>query len=242
MEARHLARLPSLREMLMGYRLRKGLSYCRIDGHAIFLDIESDRYFRLSDGIEAAFTAFIEGGRNSEAELAALTKYKILTTAPRIEGNDESSSMTPPTHSAFELSGPSGSLSLPTLLEVSTLVLATRWALKTRRLVDVMESLVCYRLKHAGQPQSLPKNSSTPLVCDAANSFNRARLYVPVATSCLLDSLSMAKFLARRQIDASVVFGVTRDPFAAHCWVQVGDTVLNDTVGNVTAHTPIRIV
>ena len=226
----------------MGYRLREGLSYCRIDGHAIFLDIESDRYFRLSDGVEAAFTAFIDGGRNSEAELAALTKNNILTTSPRIEGNDAGSSMAPPTHSAFELSGPSGSLKLTALLEVSTLVLATRRALKTQRLADVIESLVCYRRKHTGKPPSLPKNSSAPLVCGAANSFNRARLYVPVATSCLLDSLSMAMFLARRKIDTSIIFGVTRDPFVAHCWVQVGDTVLNDSVGNVTAHTPIRIV
>ena len=230
----------------MGHRLREGLSYCRIDGHAIFLDIESDRYFRLSDGIEAAFTAFIDGSGNSEAELAALTKNSILTDlpreSPRIEGNGMGSSMSPPTRSAFELSGPSGSLRLTALLEVSTLVLATRRALRTQRLADVMESLAYYRRKHMRKPPSLPKNSFTPLVCDAANSFNRARLYLPVATSCLLDSLSMAKFLARRQIDTSIVFGVTRDPFAAHCWVQVGDTVLNDTVGNVTAHTPIRIV
>lgn len=237
-----MARLLSLEEMLMGYRLSEGLSYCRIDGHAIFLDIQSDRYFRLSDGMEATFTAFIDGGRNSEAELAALTKNKILTTTARIESNDAGSPIVPPTRSAFELSGPSGSLSLSALLEVSVLVLATRRALNTRRLADVMESLVCYRQKQVGKPPSQPTTLSTLLVCDAANSFNRARLYVPVATSCLLDSLSMAKFLARRKIDTSIVFGVTRDPFAAHCWVQVGDMVLNDTVGNVTAHAPIRIV
>lgn len=228
----------------MGYRLSEGLSYCRIDGHAIFLDIQSDRYFRLSDGMEDAFTTFIDGGRNSEAELAALTKNKILTTAPRIGGNDASSvsSIAPPTRSAFELSYPFVSLSVPALLEISTLVLATRRGLKAQRLADVMESLVRYRRKHAGKPPSQPTTLSTQLICDAANSFNRARLYVPVTTSCLLDSLSMTKFLARRQIDTSIVFGVTRDPFAAHCWVQVGNMVLNDTVGNVTAHTPIRIV
>jgi len=226
----------------MGYRLSEGLSYCRIDGHAIFLDIQNDRYFRLSDGMEATFTAFIDGSGNSEAELAALTKNKVFTTAPRIERNDAGSSIVPPTRSASELSGPFGSLSLLALLEVSTLVLATRRALKTQRLVDVMENFVRYRQKQARKAPSQPTTLSTLLVCDAANSFNRARLYVPVATSCLLDSLSMAKFLARRQIDTSIVFGVTRDPFAAHCWVQAGDMVLNDTVGNVTAHTPIRIV
>lgn len=226
----------------MDYRLSEGLSYCRIDGHTIFLDIQSDRYFRLSDSMEAVFTAFIKGGRNSKAELAALVKNNILTTAPRIEGHDTGPSIVPPTRSALELPGPPGSLSLLALLEVSTLVLATRRALKTRRLADVMESLSCYRREQAGKPPSQPTSLSTQLICDAANAFNRTRLYVPVPTSCLIDSLSMVKFLARRQIDTSIVFGVTRDPFAAHCWVQVADIVLNDTVGNVTAHMPIRIV
>jgi hypothetical protein len=226
--------------MIMDYRLSEGLSYCRIDGHAIFLDILSDRYFRLSDRVEATFTAFIDGGPSSETELATLIRNKILTAAPRIEDNEAGPSIAP-TRSAFELSDQSGSLSLLTLLEISTLVLATRRALKTRKLSEVMESLARYRRGRAWKPPSQPK-LSTQLICDAANAFNRARLYVPVATSCLLDSLSMAKFLARRQIDTSIVFGVTRDPFAAHCWVQFGDMVLNDTVGNVTAHMPIRTV
>jgi hypothetical protein len=228
--------------MLMGYRLSEGLSYCQIDGHAIFLDIQGDRYFRLSEDMEAIFRAFMNGGPNSEAELAALAKYKVLTTAPRIGNNDAGSPRVSPTCSAIELSEPSGSLGPWALLEVSIMVLGTRRALKTRRLADILDSFVCYRQKHAGKPPSQPTTLATTLVCDAANLFNRTRLYVPVATSCLLDSLSMAKFLARRQIDTSIVFGVTRDPFAAHCWVQVGNMVLNDTVGNATAHTPIRIV
>ncbi len=228
--------------MIMDYHLSEGLSYCRIDGHAIFLDIQSDRYFRLSDDMEAIFTAFIKGGRNSKAELAALVKNNILTTAPRTEDYDTGPSIAPPTRSALELSDSSGSLSLLALLEVSTLVLVTRWTLKTRRLADVMESLGRYHREQEGKPPSQPTTLSMQLVCDAANVFNRTRLYVPVATSCLLDSLSLAKFLGRRQIDTSIVFGVTRDPFAAHCWVQIADTVLNDSVGNVTAYTPIRAV
>ena len=36
--------------------------------------------------------------------------------------------------------------------------------------------------------------------------------------------------------------GVTSEPFAAHCWVQAGDIVLNETLSDANAHTPIRMV
>lgn len=229
--------------MLLSYRLREGLSYCQIDSEVIFLDIQSDPYFRLSHSMETAFTAFIEGGQNSEAEYASLTRNNILTVASQVDGSDASQpTIPPPIHSAFELSDPSSSLNLLLLLEVATLVLATWWVLKSRRLEYVMENLIRYRRKHGGKRSLQAATLSTPLICDAANSFNRARLYVPVTTSCLLDSIALTKFLSRRRIDPSLVLGVTHAPFAAHCWVQVGDTVLNDTVGNVTAHTPIRTV
>lgn len=52
----------------------------------------------------------------------------------------------------------------------------------------------------------------------------------------------MIIFLARRRLHASIVFGVTGDPFGAHCWVQTSDLVLSDTLGNATGHTPIRVV
>lgn len=225
----------------MSYRLRDGLSFCWIDGHAIFLDIRNDRYFRLSHSMEAIFSAFIDG-RNSETDSAALARSNILTTEPKIEGNDGVLPPAPPTRSILEQPGLPVSVSVPILLEISALVLATRRALKARALADVMDRFILYRQKSAQAPAAQPETAHIDQIFAAAKSFNRARLYVPVKTSCLLDSLSMAKFLSRRRIFPNIVFGVTRDPFAAHCWVQVGDLVLNDTVGNVTSHTAIRIV
>jgi hypothetical protein len=35
------------------------------------------------------------------------------------------------------------------------------------------------------------------------------------------------------------VFGVQARPFAAHCWVQKGEVVFNDTVEHVSGYTPI---
>ena len=75
-----------------------------------------------------------------------------------------------------------------------------------------------------------------------ARLFASARIYTPVSPSCLLDSLSLIRFLSKRGLGAHLVFGVTHSPFSAHCWVQSGHWVLNDTVGNVHSYRPIRTV
>lgn len=59
---------------------------------------------------------------------------------------------------------------------------------------------------------------------------------------CLLDALVHLEYLSRNGICASWVFGVTVEPFGAHCWTQIGSTVLNDSVETVRSFTPIMSV
>ena len=72
--------------------------------------------------------------------------------------------------------------------------------------------------------------------------FDRLRLYYPRSYLCLFDSLALIHFLARFGVFPDWVFGVSADPFEAHCWVQSGNVVLNDTVERVSAFTPIMSV
>jgi hypothetical protein len=57
--------------------------------------------------------------------------------------------------------------------------------------------------------------------------------------SCLLDSLTVHGFLARSGVRSSLVVGVRSCPFAAHAWVQVGNTVVNDRPDVIRAYHPI---
>lgn len=229
--------------MSTSYRIREGLSYCRVDGQVIFLDIQNDRYFRLSGGAEAAFLAYIGGGPISAKELATLTEHLILSKAPQSGSKESNLGAVPmPTRSATERSDIADPLNLRLLLEVATSVLSTWWMLRTRGLAKVIDNYVGCRRKHAEVSTSWTESGPYPDICRAAISFHRARLYVPIRTSCLLDSVALSKFLSRRRIRTSLVFGITRVPFAAHCWVQCGDVVLNDAVGNVISHTPIRVI
>jgi hypothetical protein len=59
---------------------------------------------------------------------------------------------------------------------------------------------------------------------------------------CLFDSLALIEFLAQHGLYPTWVFGVTSDPFMAHCWVQEGDTLLNDTVAHVGQFVPLMTV
>jgi hypothetical protein len=72
--------------------------------------------------------------------------------------------------------------------------------------------------------------------------FDRLRLFYPRSYLCLFDSLALIHFLARFRLYPDWVFGVNADPFEAHCWVQAGSVVLNDTLGRVSSFTPIMSV
>jgi Transglutaminase-like superfamily len=72
--------------------------------------------------------------------------------------------------------------------------------------------------------------------------FDSLRLFYPRSYQCLFDSLALIHFLARFALYPDWVFGVTAEPFEAHCWVQSGNVVLNDTVERVSAFTPIMYV
>jgi hypothetical protein len=76
----------------------------------------------------------------------------------------------------------------------------------------------------------------------AIAAFNRLRPLYNRGYLCLFDSLALLLFLAKYQLFPRWTFAVQSEPFAAHCWVQEQDVVLNDTVERVQPYTPILAV
>jgi hypothetical protein len=72
--------------------------------------------------------------------------------------------------------------------------------------------------------------------------FRRLRSIFPREHVCLFDSLALVDFLAYSNLFPQWVFGIRLSPFSAHCWVQVGETVLNDSVEGVAHFTPIMAI
>lgn len=224
----------------MPYALRDDVSFCWVDGRPVFLDLRDDRYFQLPISMERTFIACLEDPNGVQNDPTELLERDILVAATSDAIGLSAVSVERASYSAFEQPPSEQTVGLAVLLEVLAIVWLTALQMKMRTLKDVLASLDVYR-RHRTEPPILNSPMDSRL-SHAAIEFMRARLYVPVEMVCLLDSLSMVRFLANRGLHANIVFGVACDPFSAHCWVQTKNWVLNDTVGNTNAHTPIRVV
>jgi len=59
---------------------------------------------------------------------------------------------------------------------------------------------------------------------------------------CYFDCAVLTRFLRYCGFDAAWIFGVSTDPFEAHCWVQVGEIVVSDWQVAIDSFTPILII
>jgi hypothetical protein len=93
--------------------------------------------------------------------------------------------------------------------------------------------------KRAAKPSTVARGT---IAGERTAAFHALRQYYPRDYLCLFDSLSLIEFLAQYRVFPQWVFGVTMEPFRAHCWVQEGSTILNDTIENVKNYTPIMCI
>jgi hypothetical protein len=92
------------------------------------------------------------------------------------------------------------------------------------------------------KPPPVPAPPPTPGLLDQVAAFHRWSPYAPVSGKCLLRAFLLLRCLRRAGHDALWVFGVSTWPFQAHCWLQAGDTVLDDTAERASGYTPILVV
>lgn len=219
------------------YRLNDDLSFCRIDGRPIFLDTRDDRYFRLSSTLERMFDAHVDGAELPPEDIAYLVERNILTDAPSFASSMRAS-IPIASRSALELSSTPMPHGIGSVAELFAIVCWTQLQLKTRRLKEILDDAIARRPLGS----ALEGSGAEMRLLNETHVFLKARKFVPIETRCLVDSLSMVTFLAKRHLHANIVFGVTGYPFTAHCWVQAGELILNDAIGNTRAYTPIRVI
>jgi anti-sigma-K factor RskA len=104
-----------------------------------------------------------------------------------------------------------------------------------------LEAIVAWAA--AARPAAAPL--AAPLTADleaCVADFHAWAAYAPVSGKCLLRSFLLLAQLRRAGLDALWVFGVATWPFAAHCWLQCGDVVLDDVCEHVARFQPILVV
>jgi len=204
------------------------LSCGLVDGRPLFMDEEADSYFLLEGDIEAEFLDLVRDARPL-AQSASPALRAALTLAPTLA-------------SIVVADAPPGERSL--LDQMGTVHARLGDALAIARLLrrvrrDISRKPISTIL--AALQAATGNDEVSGPVLDRARRFLAARTLVPYAPHCLRDSLALAQWLGPRSA-ALLVFGAKLDPFGAHCWLQLGDLLLNDRVETISLFRPVRVI
>lgn len=203
-----------------------------ISGKVILLDIRQDRYFLAPDRVGPVLAAWLEakdGNAPPAPIIGLLHRSGIARPGDAAPSNTVTETISIPASLAvarYRTAPTTGER-----LHIALLVIATRLALRIRPLARILryrEQRLIYRA-----PGKLDH------IRERADLYDQARALLPVARGCLLDSLALDSWLACEDLGCQLVFGVTVQPFVAHCWLQTQQAVLNDGYDRVSRFTPI---
>lgn len=233
--------------------LSKHVFYCLTDNHCVFLDLRADQYLCLGRAQTNAIRALLNGGHAASVEAGdprqqdthdsdhRVTVESLLQRGLLVQESARGKLPAPPSIEApaaclkdnLDESRPQIRLThiWHFLAAAITASMNLRW--------QSIESVV----RMVGTRKS-PHDTVVDVdeVAELFKIFRVLRPYYPRSYLCLFDSLALLHFLARYGSFPQWVYGVKLLPFAAHCWVQVGDRVVNDIIDNVRDYTPIMSV
>lgn len=199
-----------------------------IEDDLVVLDIESDAYFCLpglgrylvdaGDGQWTASNAVIADG---------LLETGLFRTAVQHWSAPIPSSAVR-TSRRYEGPGP-GRMAVMTL---ATITARKAWRIQGSPLKTLIARSPNLPLRHDQAAEAMAD----------ARLFDRWLPWVPAQGQCLYRAYLLRAFLASRGRGSTWVFGVRTWPFSAHCWLQVGDVLLDDDLDRVALYTPIMAV
>lgn len=215
----------------MGYWLSAGVHAVLIDDDAVFLDVASNAYFCLP-GIGSVLN--LEGRAlhaASEGLANDLVGAGLATTAPTSESVR---AVTTPRRTARAV--------------IETLSASERRRPKARHWLRAISAGLASRAAER-QPfaDRLPSASALRapdadinLLADL-DAFRGLQPWLPFDGACLFRSHLLRNYLVALGHRVDWIFGVRTWPFAAHCWLQVGDLALDDEAERLVAYHPIMV-
>lgn len=239
--------------MSASYFLSPHVHLCVAGKQVVLLDLERDKYLSLAHAhpigrwvrgwpvAAAAAPAAGDGagaGGAANGLLAKMISQGLLVTDPALGKEASPVAAQPPRLAIVEYDlHARPRTTAAQLWRLFKAHAAAKWSLKYRPIKEVVR-LAGLREKRVQQLVTDPA-TVRPLV----TAFVHLRpLFYTVREACLLDSLTLVNFLAGYGVFPQWVFGVKTDPFLAHCWVQHGDFVFNDTPDHVRGYSPILVV
>jgi hypothetical protein len=241
------------------YALAEHVFVCLNGEHLVLLDLKEDRYWALEASQTVGLAALVGGWPVKPADAtqsAAPPSPETLSAIEVLRGRGLLTDSVPPGKDATPVAAaiplrelavsepvsgaePSAGRRVGSWLAFFAACALAKIALRTWSFERVIRRV----RQRKAQLGSKGKPLDPERVAKLVEGFARYRVFLfSSKNECLYDSLALLEYLARYGIYADWVFGVQTRPFAAHCWVQHGDTVFNDTVEHVSGYTPIMVV
>lgn len=220
----------------MAFDVNPGISFCECQGRFVFLDLGRERYFVLSAESNHAFgrlTSENELSPEHERILFGLAQQGLLVEC--VKGSNPTHCLAPrtPTRSLVETSVRAG---LTNVLWAVTRLAGAKYAMRRKPLQTVLD-----RLARRKAQQGLCEPLEDELV-EIAAAFRRGALVTTPLDQCLPRSIAAAHMLLDSHCRSELVIGVRLRPFAAHCWLQSGQVLINETVEEARNFTPILVI
>ncbi|HEY3784280.1 MAG TPA: lasso peptide biosynthesis B2 protein [Steroidobacteraceae bacterium] len=225
---------------------------CRAGRSWYVLDLTHDSYLRLDRSAFEAMLPLIHGGealRNICAEVSADESVAALELALQLQSRGILTNTAVNVHTPRQAATALPARSIVTcasrglagrLTAIPRFLRACRRASRALAECTLLENFCRLRARkwaHTGLPAfDLAKAQRLAL------RFIKLRPLYPRDYLCLFDSLALLEFLALHGLCPDFVFGVTDDPFQAHCWVQHADCALNESVEVTSLYTPIMVI
>jgi hypothetical protein len=236
------------------YALADHVFVCLNGEHLVLLDLKEDRYWALEAAQTAGLGALVDGwpvAAPDEAPIADPVSPEADGAIEVLKGRGLLTEGIPPGKAATPIAAIRPMRELVSESETSAGPRSGSWlkfftasafaklALRTWPFERVIQRV--RRRKELEGPRAGPLDAERAR--KLVEAFARYRVFLfSSKDECLYDSLALLEFLARYGIYPDWVFAVQTRPFAAHCWVQHGDIVFNDTVEHVSGYTPIMVV
>jgi Transglutaminase-like superfamily len=220
---------------------------CEFHDGAIILDLRSDTYLAVDvqhlSNLRTRVGNWPDSGRGdqellcrevsaSDGVIADLLSRGILTTSPTFRS---ACSATDPT-AALAIPSPSWRHITPAYAAQFFVAYLTVVLRLKRGGVASLTDWLCRHQSSIHRGYSVTREE----IVERLASFLWLRPWCYTAQRrCLFDSLVLSVYLTRGMVPCTFAIGVATKPFLAHSWVQIGESVLNDTAEHVQGFRPI---
>ena len=212
------------------YKLKPHVRACIDGANLVFLDLRMDRYRAVPTGSAPRIVGLTEDAPPKTTTEAALLALDLIETA-----SGAAEPCVRRGHAPERRLVHAQDISL-TLLDAASFTgacVAAARTLKARRLDITLASLKRRKAAHRRGSQSAER---------IAGAFEKLRPWYPRERICLFDSLALMGFMLTRGLAPTLVLGVRTTPFAAHCWLEIDDTLVGDMSDHCASFTPIAWV